>query len=108
MIFAFGCEQRNENPPDSGYLAKIVGFDMNCSTCFLSFPEDSLTIIKEIGESEENYYHAINLGKDTFRTGQYLNVKLREPLENEYRACKTMYPSFDYRMIFVTHWNPIE
>ena len=108
ILIAIGCEHIDNTTLNSEYAAEIVGFDLNCSTCFLCFPEDSLTIIREIGMSENNYYHAINLDRDTFRVGQTITVKLREAMVEDSRACITLYPSYNYRMIFIKSWKTID
>jgi hypothetical protein len=99
-----GCEK--DNGLDSEFIAKIVGFDVECSNCILSFPNDSHTISNEISESETGHYHAINLDRDTFRIGQQLSVNLRELLDQDLDAfCN---PAYTYPMVYLTDWKPVE
>ena len=60
-----GCDKGIDNL-DKQYAAKIIGFDINCSTCTLSFPDDSIAMRKLLGESPNNYYQAVNLPKNDF------------------------------------------
>lgn len=107
MILAFllltllACE-KSQYKSDSFYTARIVGFDLNCSTCILEFPDDNSQVRKEIGESIDNRYEAINLNKGIYEEGQMLKVKVRNPNENELIACLTLYPSYNYKNIIVT------
>jgi len=99
--FMFACEKSTDKL-STNYTARIVGFDMNCSTCILEFPDDYLQVKKEIGVSPGNYYQAINLSKDNFKIGQMLKVKIRKSETNELRACNTLYPTSDYKNVFIT------
>lgn len=100
FCFMFGCEKSTVDQ-GSKYTARIVGFDMNCSTCILEFPDDYLQVKEEIGESPGNYYQAVNLSKDNYEIGQKLKVKIRKAEINEVRACITMYPSYSYKNVFI-------
>jgi len=95
------CE-KNPDRADILLTARIASFDQNCSTCILEFPDDSLRIINEIGRSRESRYEAINLDKGNFRTGQLLKVKIKNAEAAELPPCLTMYPSNDYRDVFIT------
>ena len=86
-------------------IARIVGFDMNCSTCILKFPDDSLKVKEEIGQSPNNNYQSVNLNKGNYQTGQMLKVKIRKPSTNELTPCITLYPSYNYKSIFVTDFE---
>ena len=108
FFFAFGCRSDNYDTLDNYVVAEIVNFDLNCSTCILKFPNDSLTIKHEIGASRYNYYQTINLMKDTFKINQKVFVKLRKAEENELKACITLYPSYDYANIYITDFKPAE
>jgi hypothetical protein len=103
-VLFFGCEknQIEQQVKDYEYIAKIVGFDLKCSTCILEFPNDSLQIKKEIGKSPDNFYEAINLNRENYQIGQLIKVKLRKPNENELIACITLYPSNNYKSIFIS------
>lgn len=94
IISIIGCEKRNDNM-ENLYIAKIVGFDLNCSTCILSFPNDSLIVKNLLGESLNNYYQTVNLDKDEFKYGQMIKVKFRKPEDDELKACITLYPSYN-------------
>lgn len=86
-------------------IARIVGFDMNCSTCILEFPDDSLKVKEEIGQSPNNNYQSVNLNKGNYQTGQMLKVKIRKPSTNELTPCITLYPSYSYKSVFVTDFE---
>lgn len=103
-ICCTSCEKnrQEEIQENSRYIAQIVGFNLNCSSCILAFPNDSLEIKKVIGESPNNLYEAINLNKGELQVGQLITVKLRKPEEDELKACITLFPSFNYKNIFLT------
>ena len=99
IIAILGCSK-----PDSSknlYLAKIVGYDLNCSTCILSFPVDSVAVRNLLGTSPNNYYEAVNLNKNDFSIGQWITVNVRKALDTELPACITLYPSTNYKSIYV-------
>lgn len=96
-----GCE-RNREDLNSYITARIVGFDLNCSTCILEFPDDYQQVKEVIGQSPDNYYHAVNLNKLEYEIGQQLKVKIRSPYTDELRQCIAMYPSYNYKGIYVT------
>ncbi len=100
----FGCEKSPDNLK-SEYTARIVGFDLNCSTCILEFPDDHLQVQEEIGESPSNYYEAINLSKGKYEIGQKLRVKIRKADANELTPCITLYPSYSYKNVFITEFE---
>lgn len=102
-----GCEKWSEDSSNQ-YVAKVVGFDPNCSTCILAFPNDSLRVKDLLGESPNNYYQAINLDRDQFKTGQMIKVHVRKPEETELRACITLYPSNNYSEIFVSDYRNLD
>ncbi|HZL12140.1 MAG TPA: hypothetical protein VFC65_19320 [Prolixibacteraceae bacterium] len=108
FLFAFGCSRDNYDTLDSYVVGEIVSFNLNCSTCILTFPNDSLTIKHDFGASRDNYYQTINLMKDTFKINQKVLVKLRKAEENELRACITLYPSYDYINIYITNFKSVE
>ena len=96
-----GCEKRNDNKKVQ-YDAKIVGFDPNCGTCILSFPNDSLKIKNELGISLDSYYEAVNLNQWNYAIGQKLKVEVRKAEDGELNACITLYPSSNYKSIYVS------
>jgi hypothetical protein len=67
----------------------------------LEFPFDSSEVKGEIGMSPGNYYQAINLDRGNFKIGQTLKVKIRKPETNELRECITMYPTYNYKNVFI-------
>ena len=87
------------------YSARIVGFDLNCSTCIVSFPDDSLAISKLVGESPDNYYQVVNLNKGDFKIGQKLKVNVRKAEDTELPACITLYQSFNYKNLYFTEYE---
>ena len=99
------CEQNQDYKVASEYIATIVGFDLNCSTCILKFPDDNSQIKKEIGESPNNFYQTINLSKGDYEIGQKVRVKFRKAETNELTPCITLYPSYSYKTIFITEFD---
>ncbi len=63
ILFACGCSRDDEDTLDRYFIAEIVNFDLNCSTCILKFPNDSIEIKQAIGASRDNYYQTVNLEK---------------------------------------------
>ncbi|MDH5397168.1 MAG: hypothetical protein OEX02_03430 [Cyclobacteriaceae bacterium] len=105
LILIIGCEKNAIDVVTKQYVAKIVDGDMNCSTCILSFPDDSLAVKALLGESENNYYQAVNLDLKAFRIGQRIKVNVRKANSNEIKPCITLYPSFGYESIFVSDYE---
>lgn len=106
ILLAYGCSKEDENILNNYFLSEIVGFDYNCSTCILSFPNDSLIIKQEIGPSEGNFYNTINLHyNDSLTINQKVLVKLRKPKEDEIRACITLYPTVTNRSIYIVDYK---
>ena len=102
--FIFACEKSTYDT-SSQYTARIAGFDLNCSTCILEFPDDYLTVRKELGESQDNYYDAVNLNKGSYEIGHKLKVKIRKPEESDLTACITLFPMYNYKSIFITEFE---
>jgi hypothetical protein len=105
LILINGCEQNKDYRPEMAnpeYLVKIVGFDENCSTCIVEFPDDIMEIKDEIGVSPQNRYNSVNLPKGEYQLGQKLMVRIRKPETNELTPCKTFYLSNSYVGIYVT------
>jgi hypothetical protein len=100
----FGCEKNQDNL-DSALTARIVGFDLNCSTCILEFPDDNSQVKKEIGESPGDYYQTVNLSKGSYEIGQILKVKIRKAKTEELTPCISLYPSYSYKNVFVTGYE---
>ena len=104
LALMLSCEKETDDL--ISYLtARIAGFDMNCSTCILEFPEDNQIVMKEIGQSPENYYGTVNLNKNDYKIGQMLKVRIRKPDSDELRPCITLYPSYDYINVYVTDFE---
>jgi hypothetical protein len=101
VLLLTACEKKHEEL-NSYLTARIAGFDMNCSTCILQFPDDSLKVKEEIGQSPNSNYQSVNLPKGNYQTGQLLKVKIRRPDANELNPCIALYPSYNYKSIFVT------
>jgi hypothetical protein len=101
------CERGNFEA-DSYLVARIVGFDLNCSTCTLEFPDDSLNVRKEIGKSPENKYQSVNLNRGNYQTGQLLKVKIRKPDTDELAPCIDLYPSYNYKSVFVSEYEDFD
>jgi len=108
FLFAMACSRDKYDTLDTYVVGEIVNFDLNCETCILKFPNDSFAIKQELGASRDNYYQTINLMKDTFKINQKVLVKLRKAKYNEIRACKTLYPSYDYISVYIADIKPVE
>ncbi|NOU19239.1 MAG: hypothetical protein HOO91_16905 [Bacteroidales bacterium] len=108
VLLANGCNDDKEGVLEKYFVAEIVSFDMNCQTCILKFPNDSITIKHEIGISRNNYYQTVNMAKDTFEISQKVMVKLRNTKDNELSACITLHPSYDYKNVFIIDFKPYE
>lgn len=110
FMLLWSCEKESikSGIDDDGLIAQIVAYDMNCSSCIVEFPYDSIYVKNTIGASPQNRYEAINLNKSDFRIGQLIKLKLRKPLRDEFRACITLYPSYNYTGIYVTELNDIK
>ena len=102
-----GCEKKSDTL-SSFINARIVGFNMNCLTCILEFPDDSARVREVIGISPDNYYQSVNLSKGNYQTGQMLKVKVRRPGTEELKACLTSYPAYDYTGIVVTDFEDFD
>jgi len=105
ISFMFGCEKNPDNNINPEYIARIVGFDLNCSTCIIEFPDDNSQVKKEIGESPSNYYQTINLSKGKYEIGQLVKVKIRKAATNELTPCISLYPSYSYKNVFITEFE---
>jgi len=102
--FFVSCEKSTDKL-NSYLTARIVGFDLNCSTCILEFPFDNLKVSEEIGRSPNNYYGAINMNKNNFETGQILKVRIRIPEKDEITACNTLYETNNYKDLYVIDYE---
>ena len=100
LIIAIWSCTKPDSPKDH-YLAKIMGYDLACSTCILSFPDDSLAVKRLLGTSPNNYYEAVNLNKNDFLIGQLITVKVRKALDTELPLCNCQYAFTNYKSIFV-------
>jgi len=107
LIPVTSCE-KSPIEVNSYLIARIVGFDMNCSTCTLEFPDDSLKVKKEIGLSPENKYQSVNLNRGNYQIGQLVKVKIRKPETNELTPCIALYPSYNYKSVFVTEYEDFD
>jgi hypothetical protein len=104
FCFVLSCEKSPENKT-ARHIARIVGFDPNCATCIMEFPDYSSL---ETGDSLLNpgiLYEAVNLNKGSFRVGQLLKVAVRKAKDNEARQCITLYPSGNYQGVFITDYE---
>lgn len=104
LVLIAGCDKVTEEVKTQ-YSAQIVGFDLNCSTCIVSFPEDSLAIKMLLGESPGNYYQIVNLNKGDFKIGQKLKVEVRNAKDTELNACKTLYASSNYKNLYALDYE---
>jgi hypothetical protein len=104
FFLIISCERWSDDFTNQ-YVAQIVGFDLNCSTCILTFPNDSLRVKNLLGESQNNCYQTVNLDKGKFKVGQMIKVNVRKAEDNELMACITLYPSYNYSNIFVSEYE---
>lgn len=107
ILVLYGCNKEEETL-DKFYLAEVVGYDLNCNTCLLQFPNDTKIIKKLLGESESDIYNSDNLNQDDFKIGELIEVKVRLPETNEIRGCKTLFQSFNYCNIYVSDYTKCE
>jgi len=107
LTILVACE-KSSNTASRGYTARISGFDLNCSTCILSFPLDSLAVSYQLGKSPDNLYHAVNLNRNDLQLGQIVKVEVRKAEPEEMNNCITLYPSLPYESIFVTNVENID
>jgi hypothetical protein len=103
LYLLLGCDKVKEDM-NRQYTVEIVGFDLNCSTCIVSFPDDFLEIKKLFGESHYNYYEIVNLFKGDFEIGDRLRVNVRKVETAELNTCITFYPSSDYNNLYVSNY----
>jgi hypothetical protein len=103
-LVCLSCEKdsNKEKQKETKHIARIESYNLNCSTCILEFPIDSTEIKKIIGDSPNNLYEAINLNKNDFQIGHLVTVKIRKPEQNESNACLTLYPSNNFKGIYIT------
>lgn len=104
LFLLISCE-RSRDDFNNQYVAQIVGFDLNCSTCILTFPHDSLSVKNLLGESRNNRYQTVNLAKGSFKVGQMIKVNVRKAEDNELMSCITLYPAYKYSTIFVSEYE---
>jgi len=104
LFFLLGCGKETENNSNQ-LIASIAGFDLNCSTCIVSFPDDSLKIKKLLGESPNNYFQIVNLHKGNYTVGQKLKVEVRKAEDAELNACITLYPSYNYMNLYALDYQ---
>lgn len=103
MSLFMSCEEKDDNAISS-FLAEVKGYDNNCSSCILVLPDESSEILKELGESEKNYYHAVNLNKEDFFIGQRLYVQARKAQSDEINTCKG-HVNNNYKNIYITSYE---
>jgi hypothetical protein len=113
ILFSFllSCEKSSDNV-NSFIMARIVGFDPNCTTCILEFPYDNLQVSEEMGRSPNSYYRAVNMSRTSYEVGQMLKVKIRRPEHDEVLPCTEFNPSFnndspDLKNVYITSFENI-
>jgi hypothetical protein len=107
ITLLISCE-KSSTTTFHGYTARIAGYDLNCSTCILSFPFDSNSVINELGSSPENLYQAVNLNKSDLKVGHMLKVEVRKAEPAESPLCLALYPSSSYENVFVTRFEEFD
>lgn len=55
-----------------------------------------------------NYYHAVNLSKGDFNTGQKIKVRIRKAGSDESAGCLALFPGFEYEKVFVESFENFE
>lgn len=105
LLFILGACEKTADEKNTHYSASIVFFDLNCSTCIVSFPDDSLKIKDLFGTSPGNYYEVVNLYKNDFKIGDKLRVNVRKAENEELKACITLYQSFNYNHLYVSEYE---
>jgi hypothetical protein len=103
----FSCEKSSDRL-DSYVTARITGFDLNCSTCILEFPDDLPMVRKILGKSTDNLYESVNLNKGDYETGQMLKVRITEPDKNDLKPCLALYPSNNYKEVYISDYKNFE
>ena len=99
LLFLTACE-KSKDSLIIHYKAKIVGFDPDCKTCIVSFPDDLMKVKVLAGESQDNYYQIVNLHKGNFTIGEKLSVDVRKANDNELPLCTSQYQSSDYKNLY--------
>lgn len=105
VFIILSCEEDKCADENNMYVAEIVGYNYNCSTCILYFPNDTAKIKELLGASRHNFYQTVNLSQSDFEIGQLINVKVRPPENDELRACITLHPSYDYLNVYVSDYE---
>jgi hypothetical protein len=98
----FSCEHAATRT-NCEYTARIIGYELNCRTCIVDFPYDSVSVRQVIGKSRSNHYGAVNLNMADYEIGQLIKVNIRKPEPNDLKACITLYPTYDIQGVYVTH-----
>jgi hypothetical protein len=106
LFSVFACERDSFNP-NTSFLPRVVGYDLNCSTCILEFPYDISDIRSIIGRSQNDYYEAINLNSHNFEIGQQLECSVRKTYPDESIACITLYPSINYKSVHISNISDV-
>lgn len=101
-----GCERWHDDSAHQ-YVAEIVGFDLNCSTCILAFPDDSADVKNSLGSSQNNCYQTVNLEKGNFKLGQKIKVIVRKAEDQEIKPCMAYHLSYAYTNIVVSEFKYI-
>lgn len=107
LIFLINSCEKVTEIQDEKYAAKIVGYDPNCATCIVAFSDDSLEVIKLLGESPNNFYRCVNLDKGEFDIGQIIKIKIRQAETFELKSCVQSDPSSDLKSIYVSDYEHI-
>jgi hypothetical protein len=97
----FSCEKSGTRT-NGEYTARIVGYQLNCRTCIVEFPYDSVSVRNVIGQSIDNHYDAVNLNMGDYEIGQLVKINIRKTEPNDLKACITLYPTYNLLPVFVT------
>jgi len=109
ILLTLSCNKEDDNIFNGYLLSEVVGYDYNCSTCILSFPDDLKVIEEEFGPSEGNFYNTINLHiSDSLPINQKVFVKVRKPQKDEIRACITLFPTVTITCVYVIDYKIVK
>ena len=97
----WSCSDNSIDPTHDYIVAKIVGYDLNCSTCVVSFPHDNNKVKELIGKSINDSYNTTNLNKDSYEIDEYIEIRIKESTGDNLFPCITLYPTLTNKTIHV-------
>lgn len=100
ILFIPSCE-KSKTEAVNEFVIRVTDYDLNCSNCIIEFPLDADLAEAQLGKSDEKY-SAVNMSKDEYRKGTMLKAYARAANVDEQKACITLYPSLNYKSVFIT------